>query len=285
MAETPIGSDTKSDLAHRRIPMNNGGGIPSVGLGVFRAGPEETYSAVRHALAHGYRHIDTAQVYGNERAVGAAVRDSGVPREAVFVTTKLWNEFQGERTAIQAFERSVDTLGLGAPDLFLLHWPVPERRLESWRALERLYEAKQVCAIGVSNFMVHHLEDLFAHARVPPAVNQIEVSPFLQQRAVRDYCTERGVIVEAYSPLTKGARLSHPTLAAIAAEVGATPAQVMLRWGLQHGLVVLPKSTRPEHIEANIDLDGFWLDGQTMARLDSLEENLVTGWNPQNVVS
>jgi diketogulonate reductase-like aldo/keto reductase len=265
------------------VRLNAGAHLPRVGLGVFRASARETVEAVLHALRAGYRHIDTAQVYGNEAAVGEAVRASNLPREQVFVTTKLWNEYQQEGSVERAFERSVQALGLGAPDLFLLHWPVPELRLKSWRVLERLYRDGRVKAIGVSNFMVPHLKELLMQAEVVPAVNQVEVSPFLQQRGVRELCAQQGIAVEAYSPLTKGQRLNHPVVANIATRLDKSNAQVLLRWGLQSGVVVLPKSVTPARIEANLDVFGFALDAQAMADLDALEENLVTGWNPQSV--
>jgi diketogulonate reductase-like aldo/keto reductase len=237
---------------------------------------------VRKALAAGYRHIDTAQIYGNEQAVGQAVRDSGLPRDEVFVTTKLWNEFQRPGAVQPAVERSIETLGLGAPDLMLLHWPVAGQRLAAWAELERLREAGVLRAIGVSNFMVRHLQELLAHARTVPAVNQVELSPFLQQRDVRALCRAHGIVVQAYSPLTKGRRLDHPVLARIARELQRSPAQVLLRWGLQQGVVVLPKSTRPARIRENLALFDFELSAGHMAALDELEENLVTGWNPQS---
>jgi diketogulonate reductase-like aldo/keto reductase len=233
------------------------------------------------ALQAGYRHVDTASIYGNEEDVGEAIRRSGVPRSEIFVTTKLWNGDQGFEAALRAFDASLRRLGLEYVDLYLIHWPVPGLRLDSWRALERLSEDKRARAIGVSNFMVPHLEELARAARVPPAVNQIEVSPFLQQRDVRGWCAKNGVIVEAYSPLTKGARLSHPVLREVARRAGRTPAQVLLRWGLQHDLVVLPKSTRPERIQENAAVFDFELDAASMTRLDGLEEGLVTGWDPR----
>lgn len=265
------------------VDLSHGGTMPRVGLGVFRASPEQAYAAVRDALAAGYRHIDTAQVYRNEVAVGQAVRDSGVPRSEVFVTTKLWNDFQRPGMVEPAVAASVQALGLGPPDLVLLHWPVPGQRLASWQVLERLLDQGVVRAIGVSNFMSSHLHELLASARVKPAVNQIELSPFLQQRAVRALCREHQIVVQAYSPLTKGQRLTHPRVLHIAAELGRSPAQVLLRWGLQQDLVVLPKSVQPQRIAENLALMDFSLSAAQMAALDALEENLVTGWNPQGV--
>ena len=265
------------------LRLNNGVAIPRVGLGVFRAAKgDETRGAVRAALEAGYRHLDTAQSYGNELDVGLALRESGVPRRDVFVTTKLRYDQQGFDATLEALDASLGRLGLDVLDLFLLHWPVPGSRLESWRALERVHAQGRVRAIGVSNFMVHHLEELLARATVVPAVNQIEVSPFLQQREVRDWCRAHGVVVEAYSPLTKGRRLDHPAVSEVARRAGRSSAQVLLRWCLQHDLVVLPKSTRPERIRENAALFDFALDAEAMARLDALEEGLVTGWDPRN---
>jgi diketogulonate reductase-like aldo/keto reductase len=266
----------------RTLTLPTGAAIPTVGLGVFQAPTgAATRAAVAAALAAGYRHIDTARIYGNEADVGAAIRESGVPRAEVFVATKLWNDDHGHDRALRAFDASLARLGLDYVDLYLLHWPVPRARLDSWRALEALHAAGRARAIGVSNFMPDHLEELFAAANVPPAVNQVEVSPFLQQRDVRALCARHGVVVEAYSPLTKGLRLGHPVVTRIASEAARSPAQVLLRWGLQHGLVVLPKSTRPARIAENLALYDFALTDAQMAALDGLEEGLVTGWDPR----
>lgn len=257
--------------------------MPRLGLGVYQAPPgEPTRRAVMEALQAGYRHIDTASVYGNEEAVGEGIRRSGVARPEIFVTTKLWNTDQGYDTALRAFDVSLARLGLGYVDLYLLHWPVQGLRLDSWRALERLHEEARARAIGVSNFMVRHLDELGARARIQPAVNQIEASPFLQQREVRQWCERHAVVVQAYSPLTKGRRLGHPIVSGVARQVSRTPAQVLIRWGLQHGLVVLPKSTRAERIRENAAVFDFELDAGSMARLDALEEGLVTGWDPRD---
>lgn len=264
--------------------LNDGAQIPRLGLGVFRsAAGGEARRAVLDALRIGYRHVDTARIYENEADVGAALRDSGVRREDVFVTTKLWNADQGYDSALRAFDESLRRLGLEWVDLYLLHWPVPGKRLESWRALERLAEEKRARSIGVSNFMPHHLDELLAHARIVPAVNQIEVHPFLQRREAREHCARHGILVEAYSPLTKGLRLDDPKLVAIAAGVGKTPAQVLVRWGLQHDLVVLPKSVKRARIAENAAAMDFALDTEAMGALDALEEGLVTAWNPETV--
>jgi diketogulonate reductase-like aldo/keto reductase len=264
------------------VELRGGVRLPRLGLGVFRApAGEATRRAVLDALAAGYRHLDTARIYGNEQDVGEAIRRSPVPRAEVFVTTKLWNTDHGYDEALRAFDASLGRLGLEYLDLYLIHWPVPNRRLESWRALERLHEEGRVRAIGVSNFMVSHLEELAANAHVLPAVNQIEVHPFLQQREVRAWCEAHGIVVEAYSPLVKGVRLGHPTVREIADRAGRTSAQVLLGWGLQRGLVVLPKSTHAARIRENAAIFDFTLDAESLKRLDALEEGLVTGWDPR----
>jgi methylglyoxal/glyoxal reductase len=266
----------------RDLMLRGGVTIPRLGLGVFRTPRGEvTRSVVAEALRLGYRHIDTARVYGNEADVGAALRDSGVPRADVFVTTKLWNDDHGYDAALRAFDGALARLGLDQVDLFLLHWPVPVQRLASWRALERLHQEGRARAIGVSNFMVWHLDELLAHAHEPPSVNQVEVSPFHQQTDVRAACARHGIAVEAYSPLTKGTRLMHPVVTRIAAASGRSPAQVLLRWGLQHGLVVLPKSTRPARLAENLAALDFVLDETQMAALDALDEGHATGWDPR----
>ena len=264
------------------VRLNNGVEIPRIGLGVYQSGRgAETRDAVREALRIGYRHVDTARIYGNEQDVGFAVRESGLPRSEVFVTTKLWNDDQGYESALRAFEASLKRLGLEYVDLYLLHWPVKRKRLESWRALERLLADGKVRSIGVSNFMVHHLDELLASAKIVPAVNQIELSPFLQQREVCAACEKNGIAVEAYSPLTRGSRLRHPVIVQIAQRIERSPAQVLLRWGLQRGFIILPKSTHAERIAENAAVFDFALLREDMSRLDALEEGLVTGWDPR----
>ena len=269
------------DITDTSLPLLTGARIPQVGLGVWQSPRGEvTSGAVREALRIGYRHVDTAAIYGNEADVGRGVREGSVPREQVFVTTKLWNADQGYDTALRAFDASLARLGLEYVDLYLLHWPVAGKRLDSWRALERLHQDKRARAIGVSNFLVPHLEELLAHAKVVPAVDQIELSPFLQRRDTVAFCEKHGIVVEAYSPLTHGKRLGDPTVVAVGKQVKRSPAQVLLRWGIQHKFVVLPKSTKAARIAENGALFDFSLDAAAMAKLDALEEGLVTGWDP-----
>lgn len=272
-----------ASLTSAALKLNSGAVIPQVGLGVWQTpSGATTRSAVHAALAAGYRHVDTARIYGNEADVGAAVLDSGVPRKDVFVTTKLWNDDQGYDPALRAFDASLKRLGLEYVDLYLIHWPVEGKRLDSWRALEKLFSEKRARSIGVSNFLEPHLEELLAKAKVVPAVNQIELHPFLQRRGARAACRKAGIAVEAYSPLTRGHRLDDPTVGEVARQVDRSPAQVLLRWGIQHELVVLPKSTRPERIAENGNLFDFALDDAAMKKLDALEEGHATGWNPDN---
>lgn len=263
------------------VSLNSGARIPQLGLGVWQAGGS-TKRAVEAALQVGYRHIDTAAVYGNEAPVGAAIAESGLPRAEVFVTTKLWNQNQGYDAALTAFDASLKRLRLDYVDLYLIHWPLPGLRLESWRALEHLFTEKRARSIGVSNFLVPHLQELTGVAKVLPAVNQIELTPFLQRGDTVALCQKLGIRLEAYSPLTRGQRLAHPEVVAIAQQSQRSPAQVLLRWGIQKGFVVLPKSVHAERIAENAAVFDFELDEQAMRRLDALEEGLVTGWDPAN---
>ena len=264
------------------ITLRTGAALPLVGLGVWQAAKGETQEAVKTALRLGYRHVDTARIYGNEKDVGEGLRASGVPRDQIFVTTKLWNEDQGYDRALKAFDASLDRLGLDYVDLYLIHWPVAGKREDSWRALEHLFAEKRARAIGVSNYLVPHLEELVGYAKVLPAVNQIEVHPFLQARETRAFCTSKGIVVEAYSPLTHGTRILDPVITDVAGRVQRTNAQVLLRWGIQHGMVVLPKSVRAERLKENAAVFDFELGPEDMKRLDALEDGAATGWDPRD---
>jgi len=266
------------------VPIAEGVEIPILGLGVYQSRPgQETYDAVRAALEAGYRHVDTARVYGNERDVGRAVRDSGVPRDQVFVTTKLWNADHGFDQALRACDQSLARLGMDRVDLYLVHWPVEGRRAETWRAMERVLADGKARAIGVSNYTIRHLEELHSTAKVPPAVNQVEFHPFLFQRDLLDHCRRRGIRLEAYAPLVKAQRMEHPVLVRVARKHRKTPAQVLIRWCLEHEVVVIPKSVRPERIRENLGVFDFSLDAADLAELDGLDEGYRTSWDPTPV--
>jgi diketogulonate reductase-like aldo/keto reductase len=263
-----------------RVRLNDGAEMPMFGLGVWQATPEETRFAVGTAIEEGYRLIDTAKLYRNEADVGAAVRASGLPREDVFVTTKLWNSDHGYEATRRAAAASAERLGLGPIDLYLIHYPVPALRLESWRAMIALRDEGLVKSIGVSNFTVRHLEELIAHSGVVPAVNQVEFHPFLYQKELLDYCNAQGIRLQAYCPLTQGTRLDDPTLAGVAARCGRTPAQVLIRWGLQHGVLEIPKSVKAHRLHENAQVFGWEIGEADMALLDGLNEDLHTSWDP-----
>lgn len=255
------------------LELNNGVRIPQVGFGTFRVDEKETQRVVEAALESGYRHIDTAAGYYNEAGVGAAVRASGLPREEVFLTTKLRNGDQGHDSALRAFEDSRSALGVDVVDLYLIHWPVPGKGLapQTWRALEKLYADGAVRAIGISNFLPEHVRDLLATAEVTPAVNQIEVHPSFQQPDAQQASRDAGMVVEAYAPIGQAQDLELPAVVALAEELGVTPAQVVLRWHLQQGRVLLPKSATPERIASNIDLFGFELSDDQVAAVSALD--------------
>ena len=266
------------------VKLNNDVRMPILGLGVYQSPPGRvTRNAVNFALRIGYRHVDTARIYGNEADVGEAVRESGVPREDLFVTTKLWNSDQGYDSTLRAFEGSLKRLGLDYLDLYLVHFPVPDVRKETWRAMETLLQKERCRAIGVSNFTIRHLEELIEESHVIPSVNQVEFHPFLYQKELLKYCQRKGIQVEAYSPLARGERLKHPRITSLATKYSKTPAQLMIRWGIEHGLVVIPKSTREERIRENSQVFDFDISDDDMRSLDSLNEDLRLNWDPTNV--
>jgi diketogulonate reductase-like aldo/keto reductase len=277
------------------IALNNGVEMPALGFGVFQTPPEETRDAVRVALGAGYRHIDTAAAYGNERQVGEAVHDSDLDRSAVFLETKIWISDYRYHETMHGFEKSADKLGVDRIDLLILHQTLPsafDRTLEAYRALEALLADGKVRAIGVSNFMVEHLTKLLDRARVVPAVNQIEVHPYFAQREVQDFGAEHGILTQAWSPIggitfyrdgSHGSTLQDPVIGGIAAAHGKTPAQVMLRWGLQHGRSVIPKSTKPGRIAENINVFDFELSADEMTAIDGLDTGRRGGPEPDTI--
>lgn len=263
--------------------LNNGTTIPQLGLGVYKVPAEEVYETVKNALELGYRHIDTASFYGNEEGVGEAIRDSGIPRGELFVTTKVWNDEHGFGRALRAFDASLNRLGMDYVDLYMIHWPVPDQFPETWKALEKLHENGQARAIGVSNFLAHHLETLKATQHIQPAVNQIELHPKLQQKETTDYCKQNGIVMEAWSPLARAHYLDDPLLIRLGEKHGKTPAQIMIRWHVQHDFVVIPKSTNKERQRLNWNVFDFTLDEQDMNQLDQLDEGMRVGSHPDQV--
>jgi diketogulonate reductase-like aldo/keto reductase len=267
--------------------LNTGANMPAVGLGVYQMpdGPL-TRRAVDYALRCGYRHIDTAMIYRNETSVGQAVNASFVAREDLFITTKLWNSDQGYEQTIRAFQASLQRLNLSYIDLYLIHWPVHGKRKDSWKALETLYQEGKCRAIGVSNYMTTHLDELLGYCRVMPAVNQIELHPFLfrTRAGIVELCRRSGILPVAYSPLTKATRLRDERLVKMAAVYGKSPARILLRWALQQGFAPIPKSSSPARIAENIDVFDFTISPEDMEVLNAMDENLTTGWDPSEVL-
>lgn len=265
------------------LTLNNGVKIPRLGFGTYQITPgEETQECVEYALKCGYRHVDTAAYYENEASVGKAVRNSGIKREDIFVTTKLKNDDHVD--PLKAFNVSFDKLNLDYIDLYLIHWPVPGKRVNTWKILEEIYDSGHVKAIGVSNFTVKHLDELIAQTNVIPAVNQVEFSPYLFQKDLLDYCVEKEIQIEAYCPLTRAQKLSDPVLVEVAKRYGKSTAQVLIRWSLQHDLVVLPKSSRFEKIKENSNVFDFELSKEDMLLLDLMNEDFHTTWDPSSIV-
>ncbi len=265
------------------IILNNGVEMPQLGFGVWQVPDDEAEQAVTTALEAGYRSIDTAAIYGNEEGTGKAIAASGLPREDVFVTTKLWNTDQGYDSTLSAFDTSLAKLGLDYVDLYLIHWPAPatDKYLDTYRAFEKLLADGRVRAVGVSNFLPQHLERLIAETSVVPAVNQIELHPHLQQQTSRDYHAEQGIATEAWSPLGQGKGLLEvPAIVAIARKHERTPAQVVLRWHLELGNVVIPKSVTPSRIKENIEVFDFSLDAEDLAAISALNEDRRLGPDP-----
>lgn len=269
------------------LALHDGVRIPQLGFGVFQVPPDDTQTVVEEALESGYRHIDTAAAYRNEAGVGAAIAASGIPREELFVTTKLWNSQQGFDSTLEAFEKSLGRLGMDRVDLYLIHWPVPteDRFLDTWRAFERIHEEGRASTIGVSNFRVEDLERLEREAETQPTVNQIELHPRFQQAELRAWHAEHGIATEAWSPLTQGAALSEGPIEEIAERHGKTPAQAILRWHIQIGNVVIPKSVTPERIRENIAIFDFELSDEEMDAFAGVDAGDRIGPDPSTFVS
>lgn len=265
------------------MEMNDGYKIPVVGLGTWKSEPgDATYNAVLNSINAGYRHIDTARAYDNESDVGRAIKDAGVVRKELFITTKLWNKDQGYETALEACEKSLARLGCDYIDLYLIHWPLKDKRNESWRAFIELQEKGLCKSIGVSNFTIDNLKEIEDRFDILPAANQVEFHPYHYQRELLDYCNSKNILIEAYSPLVHAKRMDESRLVSISQELGKTPAQILIRWAMQRGMIVLPKSVNNDRIIENFTVFDFDISDSVMERLDDLDERYVTCWDPHN---
>lgn len=262
--------------------LNTGVEIPFIGFGTYQMKKQTAYQPTLDALKIGYRHIDTAQFYDNEAEVGQAIKDSGIPREEIFITSKLEIGNFGYENTVKSFKESVANIGSDYIDLFLLHWPVEKYRIESWKALEVMYKEGNALSIGVSNFTVAHLEELIAATEIVPAVNQVEFSPYLYQKELLEYCKEKEIVLEAYSPLTQANKLGDPKLMEIAKKYKKSTAQILVKWVIQHDAVVLPKSSNKDRIKENADVFDFKISDEDMTTLDGFNENLRYSWNPED---
>lgn len=268
------------------VTLNNGVKMPQLGFGVFKVEDGQiAVDAVKKAIEVGYRSIDTAAIYKNERGVGQGIKESGVPREELFITTKVWNSDQGYDTTLKAFDESMEKLGLDYLDLYLVHWPMPKvgKYVETYRAMEKLYKEGRVRAIGVCNFHIPHLEHLLSECEVKPVLNQVELHPYFSQPELREFCEKNDIFVEAWGPLMQGGEvLNHSVVQSIAVKHRKTPAQVIIRWHLQNNIIVIPKSANPTRISENFDVFDFELDAEDLSRIDGLNTNQRIGADPQN---
>jgi len=262
------------------VTLNNGVKMPMLGIGTWQMKGKEAYEAVLAALKAGYRHIDTAAIYGNEKEVGEAIKKSGIPRKEIFVTTKLWNDDHHDPES--ALEASLKRLGIGYVDLYLMHFPVREVRNRTWMAMEKFVDNEMARTVGVSNFTIRHLKELLEKTKTVPAVNQVEFNPYLYQKELHEFCKKNKIQLEAYTPLVRGKRMNDPKLVEIAKKYGKTPAQILIRWCLQHDIVVIPKSSSETRIIENADVFDFNMDPEDMKKLDTFNENLRVCWDPTN---
>ncbi len=264
------------------VTLNNGVQMPYFGLGVYLIPSAQVVEVIRHAVSVGYRLVDTASLYENEEGVGKAVKSANIPREQIFVTTKVWNSDQGYDKTLRSFDMSLKRLGLEYVDLYLIHWPVVDKYKDTWKALEKIYHEGRAHAIGVSNFLIHHLEDLASIAEVQPMVNQIELHPFLVQQHLIDYCHKHKIQVQSWSPFMRGEIFTSPILQQIAQKYNKTIAQLVLRWNLQKGVMVIPKSAHPDRITSNTQIFDFVISTEDMKKIDSLDKNYRIGAHPDH---
>ena len=263
------------------VKLANGVGMPYFGLGVFKTNEgTEVENSVKWALESGYRHIDTAAIYENERGVGNAVKASGIPRNELFITTKAWNENQRNGTVMEGFEESLKLLQTDYVDLYLIHWPVKEKYAATWKIMEEIYLSGRARAIGVSNFLQHHLEDIFKIAEIKPMVNQVECHPYLVQQSLIDFCQAHNIVYEAWSPIMRGAVNDIPLFIELSEKYKKTPVHIVLRWDLQKGVVTIPKSVHKDRIESNADIFDFELSAEDIRRIDALDKNVRFGSHP-----
>lgn len=271
------------NVLNQAVTLNNGLSMPILGLGVWKTQSGNCREAVLNALEAGYRHIDTAKIYSNEEDVGKAIKESGIPRKEIFITTKLWNADQGSNKTRKALETSLKKLGIDQVDLYLIHFPVTSQRMDSWKELEKAYHDKLCKSIGVSNYTITHLTELLKNSEVTPTVNQVEFHPFLNQVNLFEFCKKHKIQLEAYSPLAHGQKVEDPKIAEIAKKYGKTPAQILIRWAIEQKIVVIPKSTKKERIVENSKVFDFKISEEDMKILNSLDENFRTCWDPSEV--
>lgn len=269
---------------NKDMVLNNGVEIPRIGFGTYKMHGYELEKALETAIEVGYRHIDTATDYGNEKEIGQALQNIGIKREELFITTKVWNDDQGYEKTLKAIEVSLENLQMDFLDLYLVHWPVPRRREATWEAMIELYDERKTRSLGVSNYMPSHIEELMKKSPLTPVVNQIEVTPYLYQKSLIEKCESYDIKIEAHSPLVRGTKMNEPIIVEIAKEHNKTSAQVLIRWSLQKGFVVLPKSANPIRIKENFDVFDFRLTDKNMSNIDALNSNYRISWDPSKVL-
>jgi len=267
-----------------RVTLRDGKSMPQLGLGVYAISDgDEVSKAVSFALQEGYRSIDTASVYGNEKGVGRGIRESGIPRKEIFLTTKVWNNEQGYESTLEAFQRSLERLRLDYVDLYLIHWAVEAKYRDTWRAMEKLQSDGLIRSIGVSNFQIRHLENLFQSSVTKPVLNQVELHPYLQQYELQAFCSRHTIFLEAWAPLSRGRAFKEPLIVELAGKYGKTPAQIILRWEIQRGIITIPKSSNPARIQENSDIFDFELGQEEMEGMKKLDQHYRIGTDPDNM--
>lgn len=268
---------------NKDLVLNNGVEIPLIGFGTYKMHGAELEKAIEVGLEAGYRHFDTAALYGNEEEIGNVLKNVGVKREDIFITTKVWNDDQGYDKTMNAIDVSLDKLQTDYVDLYLVHWPIPEKRAATWDAMIQLYDDRKARSIGVSNYTSKHIDELMKKSSITPVVNQIEITPFLYQKELAEKCESYDIKIQAHSPLVRGSQMNNPVLVEVAEKFGKSTAQVLIRWSLDKGFVVLPKSSNPERIKSNIDVFDFELTDEDISKIDSLNNNMRISWDPSEL--